>query len=170
MNRMYLHQSRFGPIQRLTQSERFNQWKTDIMQIQPENWSIFLYFNHHCHQPRHNGSSDRRGRAKAAEVNGQNWEDRAVGGGEGEWGGGIQEYRWKQVPAGYCLPPQTPALLARLQTDLSSDHRPCHNCPMAFNPSLPVSEKLSAAPFLGHPSCPQAAANLEPVLMGELRG
>ena len=40
---------------------------------------------------------------------------------------------------------------------------------LAFSPSL-HSEKPSAAPFLGHPSCPQAAANLEPVLMGELGG
>ena len=85
----------------------------------------------------------------------------------------VEEYRNtagnRSQPATVCRP-RPLAALARLQTDLSSDHRPCHNCPMAFNPSLPVSEKLSAAPFLGHPSCPQAAANLEPVLMGELRG
>ena len=29
---------------------RFNQWKTDNMQILAPNWSIPPYFNHHCHQ------------------------------------------------------------------------------------------------------------------------
>ena len=84
----------------------------------------------------------------------------------GGGGGGIQEYGWKQVSTQLLS-----AALdgpARLQTDLSSDHRPCHNS--QFWPSRLHSEKLSAAPFLGHPSCPRAAANLEPVLMGELGG
>ena len=91
----------------------------------------FLYFNHHCHQPRHNGSSDGRGRAKAAEVNGQNWEDGAVGGGELEEYRNTAGNRSPPPPASYCLPPQTLLAFARLQTDLLSDHRPCHNWPLA---------------------------------------
>ena len=53
----------------------------------------------------------------------------------GGWTGELEEYRNtagnRSPPASYCLPPQTLPAFARLQTDLSSDHRPCHNWPLA---------------------------------------
>ena len=87
------------------------------------------------------------------------------------WFGGIQEYGWKQVssqllsaapdPPGLCSSPNGFVVRSSALSQLTV---------LAFSPSRLHSEKLSAAPFLGHPSCPRAAANLEPVLMGELGG
>ena len=63
---------------------RFNQWKTDNMQILAQNWSIRPYFNHHCHQLgetgrlHYNGSSSPTGQSQAGITDKIQWDGRAA--------------------------------------------------------------------------------------------